>query len=174
MPAESRHEKGPGGWMYFIAPWTPILFIVLLLSLSLLWREMPTERKANVPPWNVDFRLAESWRQKRDPHRATFFYSQAFRIAAFADDWRGLIAVACGLQKLGRVKGGLVTAEAVLLRALQAAEQKRSRQAVRCAAEGLMSLGNVETASRALSRITDDWPLEENGGGQCWRCGQEE
>jgi hypothetical protein len=102
--------------------WGPGLLVTLLLWLGLLWWITPAEM--NIPSWKREFQQAEFWRENGDPYRATFLYGEAVHMAAAAEDWEGLITIACGLKRMGRIKGGLNTAEAVLLRALHSAEQK--------------------------------------------------
>ena len=148
------------------------LALSLLFSITLTWmlRDLkPTE----VPSWKAVLALAEVAQEKGDLYDAKALYSQAGGLAAWNDDWAGLLATACGLDKLEKKPSRYSARDALLLRAMAAAEKKQSRAGMTAVAQAFTSLGKHEPASMALSRIRNNWPAEQNDSGNvirsdCW------
>jgi hypothetical protein len=156
--------------------WFRALPLVLLLVLiaGLLFQS-PHAFKAPPIEWKKRLTWADGAVRKNDIYGALAIYDQVFREASFAEDWEALLAVACGLIKLRRLRGIGLTAETVLVRIIPTAAEQHSWRAVRCAAKGLKSLGVADIASATLSRIPEDWLAENDGnesqqGDACGSC----
>jgi len=137
--------------------------VLLLLGWALGWNEPWDAREQ--PALNLTHTLAqaEQSRQKGDLHRALTIYSQALRLAAWFDDWEGLLHIACGLKKSGKIQGSGVTAQTVLMQAMVAAERKRSRTGLGRVSDGFVSIGDFSLARVASSRIEEGWPEDGTG-----------
>jgi hypothetical protein len=77
-------------------------------------------------------------------------------MAASVDDWKGLLAVACGLQRLGDSLERPMNSHAILLRAMMAAQRKQSAEGLQAVAVAFKSTGEW-FATLALSRIRENW-----------------
>jgi hypothetical protein len=144
----------------------PFLFFVASawIQPDLKWQE--------TPDWKPVLALADAAWEKRDPYEAKHLYLQAGRIASWAEDWRGLLAAACGIQKIDREHGPYSGAHTLLGRAMLAAEMKQSRAGMTAVAKALTALGKPEAASLVLARIQTGWPEETQDspavdGGDC-------
>ncbi len=138
------------------------LFSMLILSLACLtwiWHDF---KPLEIPDWKPVFTLAEVAREKGELYDAKELYSQAGRFAAWRDDWAGLLAAACGINKLEKRTVRYSPRESLLLRAMTAAERKQSRAGISAVGKAFTLLGEHELASVALSRIGKLWPAEDN------------
>lgn len=145
-------------------------FVLSVFSLTWMRREF---EPAEVPQWKPVFALAEVAREKGALYDAKGFYSQAGTFAAWRDDWAGLLAVACGLDKLEKKPARYSARESLLLRAMAAAEKKQSRAGITAVARAFALLGEQELASVALSRVRKNWAAEDSDPGDvalpdCW------
>jgi hypothetical protein len=139
------------------------LFLVfILLSFFFLIRMGRDSRPAELPQWQPIFSLAEVAREKGELYDAKELYSQAGTFAASRDDWAGLLAATCGLNKLKQDKTPYSAIDALLLRAMAAAETKQSRTGLVAVAKAFTLLGNNRWASIALSRVRKNWTPENN------------
>ena len=133
------------------------------LGLLIVWLEPPkmNERREHV----LRESLAEAGRAraKGDHYRALEAYTHAAQMASSIDDWRGLLEVACGLERLGNIEGPSVYGFNVIMTAMTAAERQKSAAGMRAVADAFASLG-ASFASFALSRVRDDWTDEGAGG----------
>ncbi|HWP58297.1 MAG TPA: hypothetical protein VNL14_10445 [Candidatus Acidoferrales bacterium] len=127
--------------------------------LALLWAAwmFPDWNPTEAPDWRPVIARAEEARQMGDLYQANTLYRQASRLASWGDDWRGLLAAACGIKKL-EPKGSLKTADEILVRAMIAAQAKQSRRGMLAVANAFASGGKSEMAEFVLSRIRDRWP----------------
>ena len=131
--------------------------MLLFLGWALGWNE-PWDARGQ-PALNLTHTLAqaEQSRQGGDLYRALTIYSRAARLAVWFDDWEGLLRIACGLKKSGKIQGSGVTAQTVLMQAMVAAERKRSRAGLERVADGFLSIGDFSLARAASSRIQKGW-----------------
>jgi hypothetical protein len=132
--------------------------VLLFLGWALGWNEPWDAREQ--PALNLTHTLAqaEQSRQQGDLYRTLTIYSRAARLAVWFDDWEGLLHIACGLKKSGKIRGSGVTAETVLMQAMVAAERKRSRTGLGRVADEFLSIGDLSLARVASSRIQEGWP----------------
>ena len=126
-----------------------------------------------IPDWKPVFEVADAAREKGDLYYAKSLYLQGGRFAVWRDDWAGLLAAACGIRKLEREKGPYSFTNALLLRAMVAAEKRQSRSGVVAVAKTLAALGYDKAASMVLSRIGSNWVEETNDSADivspgCW------
>jgi len=135
------------------------IFVLSLASLTWIWRD---SKPLEIPDWKPVFTLAEVAREKGELYDAKELYSQAGRFAAWRDDWAGLLAAACGINKLEKRTVRYSPRESLLLRAMTAAEKKQSRAGITAVGKAFTLLGEHELASIALSRIGKLWPAEDN------------
>ena len=154
-----------------------ILYCALLLlllptafALTLSW---PNLHRPKFPDWKPAFALAEVARGKGEFYEAKGLYSQAGRLAARSDDWAGLLAAACGLDKLERKATRYSTRDSFLLRAAAAAEKKKSRVGLTAVTTAFTSLGEHDLASAARSKVRQNWPAEDRAPAEvtlsdCW------
>lgn len=149
--------------------WFRVLPLILFLFLlAVIFFQSPSRLEPLTVDWKENLTRAEGAARRTDTYAALALYDQVLREASLTQDWEPLLAIACGLKKLKRLRGIGLTAESALLRATAAAIEKRSRRGVRCAAKGLRRLGDPEVASLALSRVDESWPAEElNGAVAC-------
>lgn len=141
-----------------------------LLALLWMWRDFPP---AEAPEWQPVFALAEVQREKGELYDAKALYSQAGRFAAARDDWIGLLSAACGLDKLENRRSRYSARDALLLRAMAAAEKKRTPSGMKAVARAFTLVGEHELAAVATSRIRQNWPAEESSAANlglsgCW------
>jgi hypothetical protein len=150
----------------------PLISLLVLLGL-VLWRGEPTRiTEEPIPRWKHSLKQAEILRHQGDLDGASDFYARAAQMAASVDDWKGLLAVACGLQRLGDSLERPMNSHAILLRAMMAAQRKQSAEGLQAVAVAFKSSGEW-FASLALSRIQATW---RHGGltardlklGTCW------
>ena len=95
------------------------------------------------------------------------------RLAVWRDDWAGLLTAVCGIKKLERERGPYSSTNALLLRAMVAAEKRQSRLGLVAVAKTFAALGDDKAASMVLSRIGKDWAEETNDSADivspgCW------
>ena len=128
-----------------------------LLALLWMWRDF---QPAEPPEWKPVAALAEVAREKGELYDARGLYSQAGRFAAWSDDWAGLLAAACGFDKLEKRPTPYSARDSLLVRAVTAAERKQSRAGMTAVARAFAYLGKHESAAMALSRIRNNWPSE--------------
>jgi hypothetical protein len=106
---------------------------------------------------------AERARASGDLYRALDAYIHAEQMASSIDDWRGLLAVACGLEKVGGQEMPSLYGFNVITKAMASAERQKSAEGMRAVAGAFASLG-ASYASFALSRIGDGWANDGQGG----------
>jgi hypothetical protein len=100
--------------------------------------------------------VAERARASGDLYRALDAYMHAEQMASSIDDWRGLLAVACGLEKDDGHELPSLYGFNVITKAMASAERQKSAEGMRAVAAAFASLGTAYAAF-ALSRIRDDW-----------------
>ena len=107
--------------------------------------------------WKPILALADTAREKGDLYYARSLYLQVGKLAAWRDDWAGLLAAACGIQKRDRDRGRYSATNMLLLRAMVAAEAKQSQSGMTAVGKAFSALGEDKVASMVLSRIRTDW-----------------
>src|SRR5499425_139005 len=165
--SEQNHRIQSWRRVAYQAVLLPVLF---LGALAWLRRDF---RNPEIPDWKPVLALADTAQEKGDLYYAKSLYSQAGRLAALREDWAGLAAAACAMNKLDKQKSRYSPANALLLRAMIAAETKQSRSGMAAVAKAFAGLGESEVASMVLSRIQKNWVEEANDSANvlssgCW------
>jgi len=147
------------------------LFVFLVLA-ALTWTQCDFSRRQN-PDWKPVLALADAAREKGDLDYAKHLYLQGGKFAVWRDDWAGLLAAACGTKRLERERGPYSSTNALLLRAMVAAEKKQSRSGLVAVAKAFAVLGDDKIASMVLSLIEKDWVEETHDSAAvvshgCW------
>jgi hypothetical protein len=140
--------------------WSAVSYRVVLLSFVILaavawtWREL---NGREIPDWKAALALADKARERGDLYYAKSLYLQVGRLAAWRDDWEGLLAAACGIKKHDRQRGRYSATNMLLLRAMVAAETKQSRSGMAEVGKAFSALGEDKVASMVLSRMRTNW-----------------
>ncbi|HEX2385390.1 MAG TPA: hypothetical protein VHL99_02435 [Candidatus Binatia bacterium] len=145
------------------AAWTMAVVTLSGVALLIAWLVVPMMRQPREEQWKQEFAGAERARESGDRYRALEMYIHSARMAASIDDWRGELAIACGLQKLGNTEGPSLYGFNVIVSAMGAAERQKSAEGMKAVADAFASLGDAY-ASFALSRIGGDWQNTEPDG----------
>ena len=171
MLTESPEKRvRPSTWwraIAYLAVFIPLLFVST-------WPWIRPDFKWQEPSdWRPAFALAEASRDQGDPYNARVLYFRAARIASRLEDWESLLAVACGVKRLDGSRVADSDARTFLVRAMMAAEGRRSRVGMSAVAEAFASFGEQPAAAMVLSRIRPDWPVgmpgpDRPGAGNCW------
>jgi hypothetical protein len=133
------------------------------VGLLIVWLGLPTMHERRQDEWKQVFTEAERAREAGDRYRALEMYTHSARMASSVDDWRGQLAIACGLQKLGKTEGPSLYGFNVIVSAMDSAERQKSGEGMKAVADAFASLG-ASYAAFALSRIGDDWPSDLSDG----------
>jgi hypothetical protein len=112
--------------------------------------------------WKPVLGLADAAQEKGDLYYAKHLYLQAGKFAVWRDDWAGLLAAACGIKKLERERGPYSSTNALLLRAMVAAEKRQSRSGLVAVAKAFAALEEDKVASMVLALVGKDWVEETN------------
>ena len=124
-----------------------------------------------IPDWKPVLALADAARRRGDLDHAKHLYLQAGKFAVWRDDWAGLLAAAYGIKQLER--NPYSSANALLLRAMVAAQKKQSQSGLVAVAKAFSTLGENKVASMVLSFVEDDRVEETSGAADiaspgCW------
>jgi len=133
----------------YAAIFAPYLFIV-----ASLWM-FPEHKWSETPDWRTALAQAEASREDGDLYSAISLYSRTARIASWQDDWKGLLAAACGMRRLDR-KDSHANAHGILVRAMIAAEKSADQIGLSTIAKAFESIGERNAASMVLSRMRHD------------------
>jgi hypothetical protein len=131
-------------------------------------------REAVEPPrarWQDRLPKAEAALRAGDIYAARSFYSQTARIASWSDDWTGILAAACGLKKLERARDNYFATRATLVRAMIAAQNRRSLQGLHAVANAFAAIGDHNAAALARSRMPAATPEGMAQSSPLWTCG---
>lgn len=109
---------------------------------------------SEIPDWKPVLALADAARRRGDLDHAKHLYLQAGKFAVWRDDWAGLLAAACGIKQLEREP--YFSANALLLRAMVAAQKRQSQSGLVAVAKAFSTLGENKVASMVLSFVEDD------------------
>ncbi len=163
----------PPRWWRVIAYLAVVLPFLFLLAFA--WVR-PDSNWQEPSDWRPVLSRAEASREKGDLYEARTLYSQAGRLAAWREDWAGLLAAACGMKKLdGRVDANFTT-HSILVQAMMAAESRQSRAGISAVARAFTAIAEDKTASMVLSRVQTGWhedqeQVEDGTLADCWRSG---
>lgn len=132
-----------------------VMLALVFLGPVLIWRTEPSrDTERAIIAWKRALEQAEISSKRGDLHGALNSYEYAARLTASVDDWRGLLAVACGLQKMGDSLEPAMNSHTVLTRAMLAAQRKQSTDGLETVATAFKATGEW-FASLALSRIRE-------------------
>ena len=166
-------ERTPGWGSTLITVGGLVLLLLFFLGLAAKWWTAPRVSEPPFRNWKPEVAQAELWREKGDLYRATTYYAYAAQLASSADDWEGLLAVACGLQKMGNVLEPGMNSHTVLISAMMAAYRKQSNEGLEAVATAFKATGEW-FASLALSYIQESRPGKQaakhlkNRSEACW------
>ena len=166
------HEKTASWRPTLTALIGPVLLVLVLLGLPGKWWTVPRLSAPASRNWEPALAQAELSKEKGDLYRAWSYYAESAQLASAADDWQGLLAVACGLQKLGDSLEPSMNSHTMLIRAMVAAHRKHSSEGLEAVAMAFRVTGEW-FASLALSRIQENspsrnWMAREPEGETCW------
>jgi hypothetical protein len=133
-----------------------VVFPVLAV---LTWRQCDFSRQ-EIPDWKPILALADAARGRGDLYYAKHLYLQAGKFAVWRDDWAGLLAAACGIEQLERKRGPYSAANALLFRAMVAAEKRQSQAGLVAVAKAFAALGEDQVASMVLSLVESKKPID--------------
>jgi hypothetical protein len=154
--AELERHRLPIGWR---AGGYAVAIVPFGFLLALAWLDPDFNRPAT-PDWQPLLAQAEAAWDRGNVHEARHLYGQVDRIAAWRQDWRGLVAAACGIKKVDGARGVNSKAFQILVRALIAAQHRQSRDGVAAVASVFNALGEPKAAAMVLAQIRSDWPEE--------------
>ena len=135
------------------------ILLALLVLAALTWSQSDFSGR-EIPDWKPILAVADAAREKGDLYYAKSLYLQGGRLAVWLDDWAGLLTAACGIKKLERERGPYSSTNALLLRAMVAAQKRQSRSGLVAVAKAFAALGDDKVASMVLSRIGKNWVEE--------------
>jgi hypothetical protein len=166
QPGENLRAKS---WWAITYPASLVVFLVLA---ALTWTQCDLSGR-EIPDWKPILTLADAAWGKGDLYYAKHLYLQAGKFAVWRDDWAGLLAAACGIKQLERERGPYSSANALLLRAMVAAEKRQSQSGLVAVAKAFAALGEDKVASMVLSLVGKDWVEETNDSADivshgCW------
>jgi hypothetical protein len=168
QPHSGENLRAKSWW---VVTYRAILLALLVLA-ALAWTQCDFSGRES-PDWKPVLALADAAREKGDLYYAKHLYLQGGKFAVWRDDWAGLLAAACGIKKLERKRGPYSSTNALLLRAMVAAQKRESRSGLVAVAKAFAALGDDKVASMVLSRIGTNWVEETNDSADvispgCW------
>jgi hypothetical protein len=138
----------------YIAAISPLLLLIVLANIY------PDLNRTEIPDWRPLISRADETLNSGDRYEARRLYLHVDRVAYWQKDWEGLIAAACGINKLDGVSRPRSRALAILFRASTTAERAQSRRGLATLAKSFSLLGSDEAATAVLARIQPSWPNE--------------
>ena len=138
----------------YISAISPLLLLIVLANIY------PDLNRTEIPDWRPLIARADEMLNRGDRYEARRLYLHVDRVAYWQKDWEGLIAAACGINKLDGVSRPRSRALAILFRASTTAERAQSRRGLATVAKSFSLLGSDEAASAVLARIQPSWPNE--------------
>jgi hypothetical protein len=138
----------------YIAAVSPLLLMLVLASL------FPDLNRTEIPDWKPLISLADEASNTGDRYQARRLYLRVDRVAYWRKDWQGLVAAACGINRLDGINQPYSRALSILFRASATAERAQSRRGLLTVAKSLSLLGSDEAAYTVLARIQPSWPNE--------------
>ena len=156
-PHSERNLRAKSWWKISYRASLPAFLVLMALT----WTQCDFSRQES-PDWKTVLALADAAREKGDLYYAKHLYLQAGKFAVWRDDWAGLLAAACGTKTLEKERGPYSSTNALLLRAMVAAEKRQSRSGLVAVAKAFAALGEDKVASMVLSRAGKEWVEETN------------
>ncbi len=138
----------------YLSAISPLLLLIVLANIY------PDLNRTESPDWRPLISRADEMLNRGDRYEARRLYLYVDRVAYWRKDWEGLIAAACGLNKLDGASRLHSRALAILFRASTIAELSQSRRGLATVAKSFSLLGSDEAASAVLARIQPSWPNE--------------
>ena len=138
----------------YIAAISPLLLLIVLANIY------PDLNRTEIPDWRPLISRADETLNRGDRYEARRLYLHVDRVAYWQKDWEGLIAAACGINKLDGASRPHSRALTILFRASTTAERAQSRRGLATVAKSFSLLGSDEAASAVLARIQPSWPNE--------------
>ena len=138
----------------YMAAISPLLLLIVLANIY------PDLNRTEIPDWRPLISRADETLNRGDRYEARRLYLHVDRVAYWQKDWEGLIAAACGINKLDGVSRPHSRVLAILFRASTTAERAQSRRGLATVAKSFSLLGSDEAASAVLARIQPSWPNE--------------
>jgi len=165
----SRQNHRRKSWWAITYRASLVVFPVLAV---LTWTKYDFSRQ-EIPDWKPILALADAAWGRGDLYYAKHLYLQAGKLAVWRDDWAGLLAASCGIKQLERERGPYSSANALLLRAMVAAEKRQSQSGLVAVAKAFAALGEDKVGSMVLSLVGKDWVEETNDSADivspgCW------
>ena len=136
----------------YIAALSPLVLMLVLASIY------PHFNRREIPEWRPIISLADAAANRGDQLEARRLYLQADRVAYRRQDWEGLVAAACRINKLDGINRRPSKALSILFRTSTTAERAQSYRGVATVGLTLSMLGSDEAASAVLDRIQPNWP----------------
>ncbi|HKY09544.1 MAG TPA: hypothetical protein VJQ55_14935 [Candidatus Binatia bacterium] len=135
----------------------PLACLLLLVVGSLQETiELPAAR------WQDRLNEADAAMRAGDIYAARALYSQTARIASWTDDWSGILAAACGLKTVEAPRDNYFATRTALVRAMIAAESRRSAAGLHEVAGAFAAIGEHNAAAAVRRRIkTAAWENSE-------------
>ncbi len=154
---QSERSRPPPWWraLGYLAAVLPLL---VFAGLAWLW---PDFNRPPTPDWKSVLARAEASAESGDFYRARHLYVQVDMIAGWRREWRGLVAAACGINRLGGAPGPYSQISQILLRALITARRTQSRQGIETVAKAFAVIGEPKAAEMALAQVRSEWPAEK-------------
>ena len=120
---------------YVMAAVLPLLLLIVVARFD------PELNRSESTDWNSLISRADEALSRGDRYEARRLYVQVDRVAYWRNDWQGLVAAACRINKLDGVNRPYSKSLAILFRASTIAERGQSRQGL---AKSLSLLGSDE------------------------------
>ncbi|HKY08642.1 MAG TPA: hypothetical protein VJQ55_10385 [Candidatus Binatia bacterium] len=135
----------------YLAAVSPFLLLLVVVSLY------PELNRPEVPEWRSLLSRADEAVARGDVYEARRLYLQVDRVAYWRQDWEGLVAAACRINRLDGIKQPHGRPLAMLFRASAIAERAQSSQGLEIVAKSLAMLGSAEAAAVTRARIQPSW-----------------
>jgi hypothetical protein len=134
------------------------LLLVLLASLG----ACPDSTRRETHDWKAAVAFADAAWQRGDLLEAQSAYLRAARIASWKDDWKGMLAAACGMKRIEDARAIYLNTRSVLVPAMIGAERNRSGTGLRAVAQAFTTIGERDAAAMVLSKVEPGWPQSDN------------
>lgn len=144
--------------------------LILMTSLG----ACPDSSLREAQDWKAALAFADAAWERGDRIEAKSAYLRAARIASWRDDWKGILAAACGMERIESMRGFYFNTRSILVLAMIGAEKNRSGAGLRAVADAFIAIAELEAAAMALSKIEPSWrqsdddSYADSGGWNCW------
>jgi hypothetical protein len=157
-PIRRAAENPSAAWraLAYAAVFLPYLFLVAAAWIYPDWAPQQSR------DWKPLIARAEESRESGDLYTARTLYVQAGRVAGESEDWRGLLAAACGVKKLDGASRAYGYTHSALVQAMVAAETRQSRVGIAAVAQAFAAIGEPGAAAMTASKARVSWPAATN------------